>query len=327
MDHRFFDNPILNSPYRYPSRHWELDADGQPTRNVVESRRRAEFISPIPKPKKRGGRSPAGRDSQESLVFDEGKGLSTREQQYEQHAGIINGVRREVGAWRRLPDPRQWRVTPETARLLRHWRHHRFTDIRPFFCQIEAVETAIWLAEVAPHAGRPALPPVPGGRRRGSESGAAPPRAQARHRRGQDHRDGHADRLADRQRGAPAAQPPIHPGVPGRHPRPHHPGPAAGAPTDRGEDARDKKAAMETCWVPGVNRHGDYGRWAFAELRDVYTMRDDLEARSGIQDEFERLVGPFLREARVEAGRYPIMAGGAGPDLDDVPRRKSPMPG
>ena len=84
---------------------------------------------------------------------------------------------------------------------------------------------------------------------------------------------------------------------------------------------------METCWVPGVNRHGDYGRWAFAELRDVYTMRDDLEARSGIQDEFERLVGPFLREARVEAGRYPIMAGGAGPDLDDVPRRKSPMPG
>ncbi len=154
MDHRFFDNPILNSPYRYPSRHWELDADGQPTRNVVESRRRAEFISPIPKPKKRGDRSPAGRDSQESLVFDEGKGLSTRAQQYEQHAGIINGVRREVDAWRRLPDPRQWRVTPETARLLRHWRHHRFTDIRPFFCQIEAVETAIWLAEVAPHAGR-----------------------------------------------------------------------------------------------------------------------------------------------------------------------------
>ena len=157
MDHRFFDNPILNSPYRYPSRHWELDADGQPTRNIVESRRRAEFISPIPKPKKRGGRSPAGRDSQESqesLVFDEGKGLSTRAQQYEQHAGIINGVRREVGAWRRLPDPRQWRVTPETARLLRHWRHHHFTDVRPFFCQIEAVETAIWLAEVAPHAGR-----------------------------------------------------------------------------------------------------------------------------------------------------------------------------
>ena len=77
MNHRFFENPILNSPYRYPSRHWELDGDGQPTRKIIESRRRAEFISPIPKPKKRGGKSPAGqesRHSQESLIFDEGKG-------------------------------------------------------------------------------------------------------------------------------------------------------------------------------------------------------------------------------------------------------------
>ncbi len=41
-------------------------------------------------------------------------------------------------------------MTPETARLLQHWRHHRFSDIRPFFCQIEAIETVIWLTEVAP---------------------------------------------------------------------------------------------------------------------------------------------------------------------------------
>ncbi|MDX5367729.1 MAG: DEAD/DEAH box helicase family protein, partial [Alphaproteobacteria bacterium] len=46
--------------------------------------------------------------------------------------------------------PEQWQVTPETARLLQHWRHHQFQGIRPFFCQIEAVETAIWLTEVAP---------------------------------------------------------------------------------------------------------------------------------------------------------------------------------
>src|SRR6202040_3801793 len=39
---------------------------------------------------------------------------------------------------------------PETARLLEYWRHHDFNSIRPFFCQIEAVETAIWLTEVAP---------------------------------------------------------------------------------------------------------------------------------------------------------------------------------
>tara|TARA_R110002110_G_scaffold405550_1_gene624808 strand:- start:80408 stop:83176 length:2769 start_codon:yes stop_codon:yes gene_type:complete len=45
-------------------------------------------------------------------------------------------------------------VTPETARLLQHWRHHDFAGIRPFFCQVEAVETAIWLTEVAPQAGK-----------------------------------------------------------------------------------------------------------------------------------------------------------------------------
>ena len=30
MDNSFFERPILNSPYAYPGRHWELDADGQP---------------------------------------------------------------------------------------------------------------------------------------------------------------------------------------------------------------------------------------------------------------------------------------------------------
>ena len=41
------------------------------------------------------------------------------------------------------------RVTPETARLLRHWRQHQFSGIRPFFCQVEAAEAVIWLTEVA----------------------------------------------------------------------------------------------------------------------------------------------------------------------------------
>ena len=50
-------------------------------------------------------------------------------------------------------NPSDWQVTPETARLLQHWRSHKFNGVRPFFCQIEAVETAIWLTEVAPRAG------------------------------------------------------------------------------------------------------------------------------------------------------------------------------
>jgi type III restriction enzyme len=146
MTNPFFDHPVLNSPYEYPARHWELDDQGQPTQRILDSRRRAEFITPIPKPRKR-----KGSDAQQQLVFDEGKGLSTSAQQYEHTAAMINAVRQQVDQWRNLPHPNQWQVTPETARLLQHWRQHQFSNIRPFFCQVEAVETAIWLTEVAPH--------------------------------------------------------------------------------------------------------------------------------------------------------------------------------
>ena len=53
MSNPFFDHPILNSPYEYPQRHWELDNDGQPTQRIIDTRRPARFISPVPKPKKR----------------------------------------------------------------------------------------------------------------------------------------------------------------------------------------------------------------------------------------------------------------------------------
>ena len=146
MPNPFFDHPILNSPYERPTKYWELDAQGQPTQKILETRRRAEFITPIPKPKKRK-KAPA----QEGFVFDEGIGLSTKAQQYDP-TSIINEVRGHVDTWRALPNPSQWQVTPETARLLDHWRHHKFSDVRPFFCQVEAVETLIWLTEVAPQS-------------------------------------------------------------------------------------------------------------------------------------------------------------------------------
>lgn len=53
MTASFFERPILNSPCAYSSQHCELDEAGQPTGKLVEERRRAEFITPIPKPKKR----------------------------------------------------------------------------------------------------------------------------------------------------------------------------------------------------------------------------------------------------------------------------------
>ena len=145
MSNPFFDHPILNSPYERPGRHWELDATGQPTQNILETRRRAEFITPIPKPKKR--KQAAG--VQEEMHYEDDSGISTAQQQYDP-TSIINEVRGYVDTWRQLPHSSQWQVTPETARLLQHWRHHPFNGIRPFFCQVEAAETAIWLTEVAP---------------------------------------------------------------------------------------------------------------------------------------------------------------------------------
>src|SRR5574337_2134726 len=97
MANPFFDHPILNSPYEYPDRHWELDAEGQPTQKIVEIRRRAEFVTPIPKPKKR---KPAPLQAQ--MLFDEGLGLSTTQQQYDL-TSIINEVRQHVSLWRDPP--------------------------------------------------------------------------------------------------------------------------------------------------------------------------------------------------------------------------------
>ena len=150
MDNRFFEQPILNSPYEYPARHWELDDQGQPTQRIIEKRRSAKFITPIPKPRKRKNKD---APQQQEFVFDEGKGLSTKEQQYDP-TPIINALRHDVDKWRTLKNPNDWKVTPETARLIQHWRHHKFNDIRPFFCQVEAIETAIWLTEVAPKSGK-----------------------------------------------------------------------------------------------------------------------------------------------------------------------------
>ena len=148
MGQSFFDAPILNSPYEHPARHWDLDKDGQPTDVIVAHRRKSSLVTPVPKPKKK-----AKKSGQTEMVLGGGGDLSTLEQEYNP-TPIINAVRQQVEAWRALPNPSQWMVTPETARLLQHWRGDHWTGIRPFFCQVEAVETAIWLAEVAPRLGQ-----------------------------------------------------------------------------------------------------------------------------------------------------------------------------
>jgi type III restriction enzyme len=138
---RFFTQPILNSPYVQPAQHWELDASGQPTLQIIPKRRPASFVTPIPKPKK------ARRRGQGELELDKTIPGADGKQKYDQ-TSLINEIRSHVDIWRALPEA-SWSVTPETAQLLRHWRSFPFSNQRPFFCQIEAVEVAIWLTEVA----------------------------------------------------------------------------------------------------------------------------------------------------------------------------------
>ena len=134
----FFEKSILNSPYKCPSRHWELDDNRQPTNRQVESRREASFITPIPNPRRR-----------QEEIFDEK--IGDDDQKYQTLALIINSLRQRLTKWRDLPQAK-WQVTAQTARLLKHWRghNHKFQGFRPFFCQVEAAEAAIWLTEVAP---------------------------------------------------------------------------------------------------------------------------------------------------------------------------------
>ena len=131
----FFENPILNSPYEEPRRHWEL-IDGVPTGNVVEERRKSAYVTPVARIR---------RETVENQLDLFG---AADEEDYKDYRRI-NEIREEVAKWRSLPES-SWGVTPETARLLRHWRSHDFKERRPFFCQIEAVEVYIWLTEVAP---------------------------------------------------------------------------------------------------------------------------------------------------------------------------------
>ncbi len=136
MSPAIIDNPILNSPYIGPGRHWVLDDNGIPTGIHAEGRRRSEFIVPVP-PSKHKTKTQGDLDL---------------EDEYGQRKpnDYINAIRAKVDSWRSLGDAGLRKtVTPVTARLLKHWRDPTRTR-RLFFCQIEAAETAIWLAEVAP---------------------------------------------------------------------------------------------------------------------------------------------------------------------------------
>jgi type III restriction enzyme len=47
----------------------------------------------------------------------------------------------------------------------------------------------------------------------------------------------------------------------------------------RREDAKEKKATMDTYWVPAVNNLRTLGRWGFAELTEIYQIESDFKAK------------------------------------------------
>ncbi|TWB23457.1 type III restriction enzyme [Nitrospirillum amazonense] len=132
----FYERPILNSPYRAPEWHHPLSKSGQPLEGEPKrGRRPSRFIVPVPASRKKAS------SGQASLELES----------YTENA-LINEIRGYVDQWRTLRNPADWGVTAVSQRLLEHWRRPQewWASQRPFFCQVEAVETIIWLTEVAP---------------------------------------------------------------------------------------------------------------------------------------------------------------------------------
>ena len=124
------ENPIINSPFKEPARYHELDNRGNPTGQIINQRRKSTYLTPIPRPRKQAG-------SQLSLF--EG----TNEKQEENQT--INQIRYYVNLWRQKGYPNTTRIT---RKLLEYWTNED-RERKLFFCQIEAVETAIYIAEAA----------------------------------------------------------------------------------------------------------------------------------------------------------------------------------
>ncbi len=128
------DNPVLNSPFVEPTRHFRTTGDGEVTGEIVARRRPSEFFVPVARPKRR---SP-------QLTLD-AFGPPTRQQPNE----IVNEVRQAVARWRVQGYPH---TTPTTRGLPACWRGED-RERRLFFCQVEAAEMAIYLAEAPARVG------------------------------------------------------------------------------------------------------------------------------------------------------------------------------
>ena len=124
------ENPILNSPYEEPRRHFKFTEDGI-TDEIVEDRQISQYFIPIPRPKKKNPKQLSFETQWTADRIEENK--------------LINQIREAVEKWRKGD---YVGITQTTARLLEYWKRPE-RERKLFFCQIEALETAIWIAEVA----------------------------------------------------------------------------------------------------------------------------------------------------------------------------------
>lgn len=127
------DNPVLNNPYEEPRYYYDTDMNGNiDYATIIDGRRPFGYDVNIV-PKKRG----------EKTFFSQEDFISV-----DPNAEFINGIRKEVKAWRDAGYPKASRITKE---LLDFWFNNkeRRPNLRLFFCQREAVETAVWLNEIA----------------------------------------------------------------------------------------------------------------------------------------------------------------------------------
>lgn len=147
MTKPFYAEPILNLPNEVLTRQYALSQSGEPLNQLpIEGRCRSKYVAPVPKSRK----IEADAKKQVVLDLDQNKDGSS----HYNPTPIINEIRGHIASWRSIPNPNDWGVTPGTQRLLQYWRSDNSTAPRLFYCQVEAVETAIWLAE---SRGRPTL--------------------------------------------------------------------------------------------------------------------------------------------------------------------------
>ncbi|MBX3103796.1 MAG: hypothetical protein KF867_02370 [Cryobacterium sp.] len=125
-------NPVINSPYEEPARHFALDENGRPTREISEARRPSEFFIPIPKPKK-GGKTAA------APTLDFGDLIDERVEKNDK----IDQLRDALRTWRLKDYPG---ATAISRKLLLYWSDP-YREDRILFAQREAAETAIYLKE------------------------------------------------------------------------------------------------------------------------------------------------------------------------------------